>query len=51
MARIALNFISYKLRRAVDVSVVIPSMSFTEMSGKAPSHHLKARFPVRTSLI
>ena len=46
MAKLTLNFLSHKLRRAVDVTVVLPSMNFTEMQGKAPSHRLKAKFPV-----
>ena len=46
MAKLTLNFLSHKLRRAVDVTVVLPSMNFTEMQGEAPSHRLKAKFPV-----
>ena len=46
MAKITLIFLSHKLRRAVDVTIVIPSMNFQEMMGENPSHKLKAKFPV-----
>ena len=46
MAKLTLNFLSHKLRRAVDVTIVLPSMNFQEMMGPAPSHKLKDRFPV-----
>ena len=46
MAKITLNFLSHKLRRAVDVTIVLPSMNFQEMMGENPSHKLKAKFPV-----
>ena len=46
MAKLTLNFLSHKLRRAVDVTIVLPSMNFQEMMGENPTHKLKAKFPV-----
>ena len=46
MAKLTVNFLSHKLRRAVDITVVLPSMVFQEMMGENPSHKLKAKFPV-----
>lgn len=46
MAHITCNFLSYTLHRAVDISVVIPTMCFGEMMGKDPHHAQDAAFPV-----
>lgn len=47
--RAVCNFYSYVLNRAVDISVVVPSVTCPEslgMGGQVPSHELAARFPV-----
>lgn len=46
MASLTCNFLSYTLRRAVDLTVVIPSMCFSEMMEKNPHHKQGARYPV-----
>ncbi len=45
MARLTCNFLSYTLHRAVDITVVIPTVCFPEMETR-PSHRLTAPFPV-----
>ena len=49
MAKIVTNFYSYVLNRAVDITVVIPSVTCPEslgLGGTVPSHVLKEKFPV-----
>lgn len=49
MARSVTNFYSYVLNRAVDISVVVPSVTCPEslgLTGETPSHQLPAPFPV-----
>lgn len=45
MARFTCNFLSYTLKRAVNITVVIPSVSLPE-TGEAPSHDKGALYPV-----
>lgn len=47
--RAVCNFYSYILNRAVDISVVVPSVTCPEslgLAGVTPTHELPARFPV-----
>ena len=47
--RTVCNFYSYSLNRAVDISVVVPSVTCPEslgLGGVVPSHKLPAKFPV-----
>ncbi len=49
MAKLVCNFYSYVLNRAVDITVVLPSVTCPEGLGMAdvpPSHVLPAKFPV-----
>ena len=48
MANVKVNFLSYTLHRAVDLTVIIPSMCFSEMMVKdpAPAHPRDAKYPV-----
>lgn len=49
MAKFTTNFISYTLQRAVDITVVIPSVTIPEsmgLTGEKPTHAGKAPFPV-----
>lgn len=46
MASLTCNFLSYILHRAVDLTVVIPTMCFSEMMEKNPRHKIGARYPV-----
>lgn len=49
MAKINCNVISYVLQRAVDLTVIIPTVSIPETMNwneKKPSHAVKAKFPV-----
>ncbi|MBQ1326381.1 MAG: alpha/beta hydrolase fold domain-containing protein [Solobacterium sp.] len=49
MAKLVCNFYSYVLNRAVDITVVLPSVTCPESLGMAdypPSHVLPGRFPV-----
>lgn len=46
MANIKVNFLSYTLHRAVDLTVVIPTMCFSEMMQPNPAHSKDARYPV-----
>ena len=52
MAKMNCNFISYTLKRAVDITVVIPSVTIPESLGmglgneQKPSHQIKDKYPV-----
>lgn len=49
MAKMNCNFISYTLKRAVDITVIIPSTTIPESLGfdnKTPNHQIKEAFPV-----
>lgn len=49
MARFEVKFISYTLKRSVDLTVVIPSVTVPDsfgMDGKAPSHAVVDKYPV-----
>ena len=49
MAKVTCNFLSYSLNRAVDITVVLPSVTCPEalgMGGGAATHVLPAKFPV-----
>ena len=49
MAKLVCNFYSYVLNRAVDITVVIPSVTCPEslgLAGYPPTHELPDRFPV-----
>ena len=46
MAQIRCNFLSYTLRRAVDLTVIIPTMCFSEMMAENPHHPQGAKYPV-----
>ncbi len=52
MAKFVCNFISYTLKRAVDITVIIPSVTFPEacgdgrIKGVAPQHEKKDKYPV-----
>ena len=49
MAKLVCNFYSYVLNRAVDITVVLPSVTCPESLGLAdypPSHVLKEKFPI-----
>lgn len=49
MARFECKFISYVLKRSVEVTVVIPSVTIPEslgMGGKQPTHEVKEKYPV-----
>jgi len=49
MAKLNCNFISYTLKRAVDITVIIPSTTIPEsfgMFGGSPSHKITDKFPV-----
>lgn len=46
MAHIQVNFLSYTLHRAVDLTVIIPSICFTEMMQPDPHHPQGAKYPV-----
>lgn len=49
MARFEVKFISYTLKRSVDLTVVIPSVTVPEsfgMDGKTPSHAVGDKYPV-----
>lgn len=46
MAKITCNFLSYTLHRAVDLTVIIPSMCFSEMMEKDPHHKVISPYPV-----
>lgn len=46
MARINCNFLSYTLHRAVDLTVIFPTLCFSEMMADQPSHKIKGKYPV-----
>lgn len=46
MASLTCNFLSYTLRRAVDLTVIIPTMCFPEMMEKEPHHKGGVHYPV-----
>jgi len=49
MAKYQVNFISYTLKRAVDITVVVPSVTIPGsmgMGGQKPTHVPKAKYPV-----
>ncbi|MGI6238625.1 MAG: alpha/beta hydrolase [Christensenellales bacterium] len=46
MANIKCNFLSYTLRRAVDLTVIVPTICFSEMMEKNAAHKQGARYPV-----
>ena len=46
MANIQVNFLSYTLHRAVDLTVIIPSLCFPEMMQPDPHHVKDAKYPV-----
>lgn len=49
MAKLVCNFYSYVLNRAVDITIVLPSVTCPEslgLAGYPPSHELVAKFPV-----
>lgn len=46
MAQIRCNFLSYTLHRAVDLTVIIPTMCFSEMMAEDPHHPQGAKYPV-----
>ena len=46
MAHIQVNFLSYTLHRAVDLTVIIPSICFPEMMQPDPHHPQGAKYPV-----
>lgn len=46
MARLDVNFISYTLRRAVDITVIIPSVTIPESMSGEPVSHKHEPFPV-----
>lgn len=46
MANIKVNFLSYTLHRAVDLTVIIPTMCFSEMMQPNPAHPMGAKYPV-----
>lgn len=45
MANLRINFLSYTLHRAVDLTVILPSMCFPEMMEPDP-HHRRQAYPV-----
>lgn len=49
MAKIQCNMISYVLKRAVDITVIIPTVTMPEsmeMAGKKPTHRIQEKYPV-----
>ena len=47
MAKISVNMISYTLRRTVDLTVIIPSVTIPEsLMATKPTHKLQAKYPV-----
>ena len=46
MANLTVNFLSYTLHRAVDLTVIIPSICFPEMMAENPHHPADAKYPV-----
>jgi len=46
MANITVNFLSYTLHRAVDLTVIIPTVCFPEMMAEDPHHPQNAKYPV-----
>lgn len=46
MAHFTCNFISYTLRRAVNINVILPSMTCGEAEKNGASHKVKAKYPV-----
>ena len=52
MAKFICNFISYSLKRAVDITVIIPSVTFPEacgdgnVKGAGPKHGKMEKYPV-----
>lgn len=46
MANIKINFLSYTLHRAVDLTVILPTMCFPEMMQEEPHHLSGAAYPV-----
>ena len=46
MARLQCNFLSYTLHRAVDLTVIVPTMCFGEMMAPDPHHPEKVEYPV-----
>lgn len=49
MAKFQCNMISYVLNRAVDITVIIPTVTIPEsmgMTGEAPTHVIKEKYPV-----
>ena len=46
MAKLTCNFLSYTLHRAVDITVIVPSICFPEMMGAKPSHAKAEKYPV-----
>ena len=60
MAKLVCNFISYALKRTVDITVVLPSVTIPEamqlpMPGKEnpvpPTHEVKEKYPVLYLLV
>ena len=52
MAKLVCNFYSYVLNRAVDITVVLPSVTCPEslgLAGYPPCHELKAKFPEKAA--
>ena len=46
MAKLTCNFLSYTLHRAVDITVIVPSICFPEMMAPNPSHAKAEKYPV-----
>lgn len=46
MAKFEVNFFSYVMKRAVDITVVVPTMTFAEAMAPQPDHTPKAPYPV-----
>lgn len=44
--QVTCNFFSYVLKRAVNINVIIPSMTFGEAMADSPSHKITERFPL-----
>ena len=46
MAKFTCNFLSYTLHRAVDITVIVPSICFPEMMAENPTHKKAGKYPV-----
>lgn len=46
MAKINCNFLSYTLHRAIDLTIIFPTLCFSEMMSEQPSHKIARKYPV-----